>query len=82
VVPAGSYGAYAGLPGALNIASGSGTPDVLHMDAVEGMTTERHALVRKAEIAFERVRGDALSRGQSRDLILRLADEIWKTQQI
>jgi len=25
------------------------------------------------------LRGDALSRGQSRDLILRLADELWKT---
>jgi hypothetical protein len=79
VVPAGSFGAYAGLPGALNLASGSGIPDVLHMDAVEGMTTERHTLVRKAEIAFERVRGDALSRGQSSELILRLADELWKT---
>jgi transcriptional regulator with XRE-family HTH domain len=79
VVPAGSYGAYAGLPGALNLASGDGRPDVLHMDAVEGMTTERRSLVRKAEIAFERIRGDALSRGQSRELITRLADEVWKT---
>jgi transcriptional regulator with XRE-family HTH domain len=78
VVPAGSFGAYAGLPGALNIASGNGTPDVLHMDAVEGMTTERHALVRKAEIAFEGVRGDALPRGASRDLIMKVADEVWK----
>lgn len=78
VVPAGSQDVYAGLGGALNIASGDGTPDVLHMDAVEGVTTERRALVRKAEITFERVRGDALSRGQSRDLILRLADELWK----
>jgi transcriptional regulator with XRE-family HTH domain len=78
VVPSGSYGAYAGLPGALNLASGDGRPDVLHMDAVEGMTTERRALVRKAEIAFERVRGDALSRGQSRELIMKVADEVWK----
>jgi transcriptional regulator with XRE-family HTH domain len=78
VVPAGN-GANAGLGGALNIASGDGTPDVLHMDAVEGMTTERRALLRKAEVAFERVRGDALSRGQSRDLITKVADEVWKT---
>lgn len=81
VVPADSADVYAGLGGALNIASGDGTPDVLHMDAIEGMTTERRALVRKAEIAFERVRGDALPRGASRDLILRLADELWKTKQ-
>jgi transcriptional regulator with XRE-family HTH domain len=77
VVPAGS-GANAGLGGALNIASGDGSPDVVHMDAVEGQTTEERVLVRKAEVAFDRVRGDALSRGQSRDLILRLADELWK----
>jgi hypothetical protein len=78
VVPA-SVGATAGLSGAVNIASGDGNPDILHMDAVEGMTTERRTLVRKAAVAFDHVRGDALSRGQSRDLILRLADELWKT---
>lgn len=77
VVPA-DNGANAGLGGALNIASGDGTPDVVHMDAVEGQTTERRALVRKAAVAFDRVRGDALSRGQSRDMIFRLADELWK----
>jgi transcriptional regulator with XRE-family HTH domain len=78
VVPA-SEGANAGLGGALNIAGGDGTPDVVHMDAVEGQTTERRVLVHKAAVAFDRVRGDALSRGQSRELILRLADELWKT---
>ena len=78
VVPA-SQGANAGLGGALNIASGDGTPEIVHMDAVEGQTTERRVLVHKAAVAFDRVRGDALSRGQSRDLILRLADELWKT---
>jgi transcriptional regulator with XRE-family HTH domain len=76
VVPA-DNGANAGLGGALNLASGDGTPDVLHMDAVEGMTTERRSLVRRAAVAFDHVRGDSLSRGQSRELILRLADEIW-----
>lgn len=78
VVPAGN-GANAGLSGALNIATGNGAPDVVHMDAVEGQTTEQRQLVRKAAVAFERVRGDALPRGQSRDLIIRLADELWKT---
>lgn len=78
VVPA-SNGANAGLGGALNIASQDGIPDLVHMDAVEGQTTERRALVHKAAVTFDRVRGDALSRRQSRDLILRLADELWKT---
>jgi transcriptional regulator with XRE-family HTH domain len=44
VVPA-SQGANAGLGGALNIASGDGTPEIVHMDAVEGQTTERRILV-------------------------------------
>jgi transcriptional regulator with XRE-family HTH domain len=77
VVPA-DNGANAGLGGALNLASGDGSPDVLYMDAVEGQTAEKRSLVRQAAVAFERVRGNALSRGQSRDLILRLADELWK----
>ena len=46
--------------------------------SVEGHTTEQRPLVRKAAVAFGRVRGDALLRGQSRELILRLADELWK----
>lgn len=62
----------------MSLASGDGTPDVLYMDAVEGQTSYKRSLVRQAAIAFERVRGDALSRGQSRDLVLRLADELWK----
>jgi Domain of unknown function (DUF5753) len=78
VVPAAS-GANAGLGGPVNLASGDGVPVVLHMDAVQGQTTEERSLVRKAEVAFGRVRGDALPRGQSRELILRLADELWKT---
>jgi len=71
-------GANAGLGGALNLASLDGAADVLHMDAVEGMTTERRALVRRAAVAFDHVRGDAYPKGQSHDLILRLADELWK----
>jgi hypothetical protein len=79
VVPA-SIGATAGLGGPLNLASADGVPDVLHTDAVpEGHTTETRSQVRAAAVAFDRVRGDALSRGQSRELILRLADEVWKT---
>lgn len=77
VVPIGN-GANAGLAGGMSIASGDGTPDVLYMDAVEGQTSEKRSLVRQAAIAFDRVRGDALSRAQSRDLMLRLADELWK----
>jgi hypothetical protein len=48
------------------------------MEGVEDQTTEKRSLVRKAAVTFDHVRGDALSRGQSRELIMRLADELWK----
>jgi transcriptional regulator with XRE-family HTH domain len=78
VVPSG-IGAHAGLGGALNLASGDGGPDVLHMDGTpEGTTTESRSLVRKAAVAFERIRGYALPCAQSRDLIMEVANERWK----
>lgn len=78
VVPS-STGAHAGLGGALNLASGDGGPDVLHMDGTpEGTTTETRTLVRKAAVTFERIRRDALPCAQSRDLVQEVADERWK----
>jgi transcriptional regulator with XRE-family HTH domain len=76
VVPS-AGGANAGLGGALNIASADGAADVLLTEAVEDQTTERRTLVRKAGLVFDRVRGDALPRAASRDLISRVAEE-WK----
>ena len=78
VVPA-SSGAHAGLAGSFYIASVRGKPDLLYMDAVEGVTIERSALVRKATIEFDLVRSDALARNASRDLILKVAEERWNT---
>ena len=71
-------GATAGLSGDINLASGDGGPDVLHTDAVpEGHTTEARSLARKAGIAFERTRGYAMPRAESRDLILEVANGKW-----
>ena len=53
--------------------------DLLYMDAVEGVTIERSALVRKATIEFDLVRSDARARNASRDLILKVAEERWNT---
>ena len=78
VVPA-SSGAHAGLAGSFYIASVRGKPDLLYMDAIEGVTIERSALVRKATIEFDLVRSDALARNASRDLILKVAEERWNT---
>ena len=74
VVPT-DTGAHAGLAGSFYIPSVRGKPDLLYMDAVEGVTIERSALVRKAAVAFDLVRSDALTRNDSRDLILKVAEE-------
>ena len=78
VVPA-SNGANAGLGGAFYIAAADGMAETLQLDGIEEQTTERRALVRKAAVAFDRVRADALPRDASRDLILKVADEKWKS---
>jgi transcriptional regulator with XRE-family HTH domain len=79
VVPA-DNGANAGMGGAFDIASADGMPEVVRMEGVEDVTSERRALVRQAEIAFERVRRDALPRAASRNLIREVAEELWKTR--
>jgi transcriptional regulator with XRE-family HTH domain len=78
VVPA-AKGANAGIGGAFDIASADGSPDMLRVDGVEDQTSETRSLIRKHRIAFNRVRGDALSRDASRELILETAEEQWKT---
>lgn len=77
VIPA-SHGASAGLGGAFDIAAADGMPETLRMEAIVDQTTEKRSLIRKAAAAFDRVRGDALPRDASRDLILKVADERWK----
>jgi transcriptional regulator with XRE-family HTH domain len=78
VVPA-STGAHAGLGGAFMIGTVDGRPDIMHTEGIEGHTTERTTLVRKAAVAFDLVRGDALTRNASRDLILKVAEDQWNT---
>ena len=73
-----AVGATAGLSGDISLASVDGTADVLHTDAVaEGHTTESRSLVRAAAVAFERMRQHALPHVQSRELILKVAEEKW-----
>lgn len=77
VVPAGN-GANAGLGGAFDIAVTDDSPGTLRQEGVEDQTTDRRSLVRKAGIVFNRVRGDALPRNASRDLIRKVAEERWR----
>jgi transcriptional regulator with XRE-family HTH domain len=79
VVPA-STGAHAGVDGAFAIVSVDGKPDLMHIEAVEGVTVERSAQVQASSVIFDRVRGDALPRNASRDLILKVAEEKYGSQ--
>jgi hypothetical protein len=76
VVPA-SNGANAGLGGAFDVASSDGAPNMLRMEGVEDQSSERRALIRRATVAWNRVRGDALPREASRTLIREVAEQ-WK----
>ena len=77
VVPA-EAGAHAGLLGAFIVADCGSQPSIVYLEtAVEGQTIEKPALVRKAALAFDRLRAEALPRGASRDLIEKVAEERW-----
>jgi len=85
IVPAG-IGATAGLSGDIGLASVDGTADVLHTDAIpighttEAGTTDERSRIRAAAVAFERIRQYALPSAQSRELILKVAEETWGRQ--
>ena len=73
VVPA-SRGANAGHVGAFTIAS-LDDADVMLMDAVEDVTTDKRPAIRAAMAIFDRVRLDALSGPESLELIVKVAEE-------
>jgi hypothetical protein len=73
VVPA-SRAANAGHVGAFTIAS-LDDADVMLMDAVEDVTTDKRPAIRSALAIFDRVRLDALSGPESLELIAKVAEE-------
>lgn len=77
VLPSG-IGAHATLGGAFDVASGEGVKDMIRMESVAlDVTTESPSVVRTSAIAFDKTRAEALPRTQSRDLIVRLNEELW-----
>jgi hypothetical protein len=52
---------------------------VLRQDGIEDLTSESRPLVGKAVIQFDLIRGDALSRAESRSLITEMAGQ-WKSR--
>jgi transcriptional regulator with XRE-family HTH domain len=81
VVPA-RHGCNAGHVGAFTIASLPGAPDVLLSEsAVRDVTTDEPAELLQAHGIFDLVRLDALSKAQSLEFIMELADQIWRSGQ-
>jgi Domain of unknown function (DUF5753) len=76
VVPS-SVGAHVGLLGAFAVATGNGADTVYMESPDEGQTTEQPSVVAKLTETFNILRGEALSRTASRELIMRVAAEQW-----
>jgi transcriptional regulator with XRE-family HTH domain len=76
VIPA-EAGAHVGLLGAFAIAGLAGdAPGIVYYESPdEGQTTREPATVAKIGLMFETLRSEALPRGASRDLILKVAGE-------
>jgi len=72
-------GANAGLGGPIHLATGIGSPEVLLVGAlIEDQVSADPALVRKASATFDAVRGDALNRADSRNVMME-ALEKWNS---
>ncbi len=76
VLPA-DAGAHVGLLGAFAIATGNGADTVYMESPDEGQTTESPAVAAKLTKIFNILRGEALPRAASRELITRVAEERW-----
>jgi DNA-binding XRE family transcriptional regulator len=70
---------HVGLLGACTIVERDGIPRVMYVDdLVDGRVLEDAALVRQAAVRFRAMQHDALPGEASRDMIERLAKELWK----
>jgi DNA-binding XRE family transcriptional regulator len=72
-------GAHPGLLGAFTIADLAGSPGIVNLeDIADGRVTEDATTVSMVALRFHALRGDALSKGASRDLIEGVIQERWK----
>ena len=76
VIP--NTGAHPGLLGAFTVADLGGSPGIVNLeDIADGRVTEDAATVSMVALRFHSLRGDALSKGASRDLIEGVIQERW-----
>lgn len=72
-------GANAGLGGPIHLATAIGSPEVLLVGAlIEDQVSADPALVRRASATFDGVRGDALNRADSRNVLME-AHQTWSS---
>jgi len=72
-------GTHPGLLGAFTVADLGGTAGIVNVeDIADGRVTEDAATVSMVALRFHSLRGDALSKGASRDLIEGVIQERWK----
>jgi len=79
VIPA-EVGAHAGLAGPVSIADREGGPTVVHLDSfTAGQTTSAPEIVARVRQMSDMLRCEALPRGASQELIMKMAKEQWAT---
>jgi transcriptional regulator with XRE-family HTH domain len=72
-------GAHPGLMGAFTVAEAGGSPAIVNVEDIgDGRVTEDADTVSMITLRFHSLRGDALSKGASRDLMEGMAEERWK----
>jgi transcriptional regulator with XRE-family HTH domain len=72
--------AHPGLLGPLLVASFENGPDAAYLDNVlDGLVTERRNQVARVALLYEKLKTEALSPGASAEMIMKVADEIWRT---
>jgi hypothetical protein len=73
-----SAGAHPGTAGAFVIAGFDEAPSIVYLDtAATGQIVESPALVDEVTLVWEALRSEALPRAASRDLIAKIAEELW-----
>jgi transcriptional regulator with XRE-family HTH domain len=77
VIPS-EVGAHVGLLGAFSIATFDHAATIVYLESPDqGQTTDKHATIARVSLAFDTLRAEALPRGASRDMILKVAKERW-----
>jgi transcriptional regulator with XRE-family HTH domain len=79
IIPKGK-GAHVGLAGPVSIADHDGDPTVVHLDSFTApQTTKDPDIISKVREMTDMLRSDALPRDLSHELIMKVAEEQWKT---